>query len=142
MRSPSVRRVRWLDSHSGFVTVAAVSRPTAWCRGLALGAAWLGGCGPVEYLAQVERRAPAALAEARQQGAEQLAPYEVTAAEEYLREAQVAATRSAYQRAIAYGRRAEELAVTAEGIARAHNLRAGAGGPPATPAPAAVAPRP
>jgi hypothetical protein len=119
-----------------------VRRPTAWRSGLALGAAWLGGCGPIEYLAQVERRAPAALAEARQHGAERLAPYEFAAAQEYLREAQVAATRSAYQRAVDYGRRAEELAAEAEGIARAYNLRAGAGVPSATPAPAATTPRP
>ena len=105
---------------------------------LALGLACLGGCGPVEYLSQVGRRAPLALAEARQHGAAEQAPYELTAAEEYLREARIQASRSSYQRAIEYGRRAEELAVRAEGISREKNLRAGA---PA-PEPAAAPPRP
>jgi hypothetical protein len=76
------------------------------------------GCGPVEYINQVGSRAPAALAEARRRGAEQLAPYEVTAAAEYLHEARVVAGHSAYQRAISYGRRAEELATRAESLAR------------------------
>jgi hypothetical protein len=99
---------------------------------IALGLACLGGCGPVDYLSQVGRRAPLALAQARFHGAEEQAPYELTAAEEYLREARVQASRSSYQRAVEYGRRAEELAARAEGIARQKNLRAGA---PATPRP-------
>ena len=101
-----------------------MSRPIPWRFLLALGC--LCGCGPVEYLSQVSRRAPAALASARQHDAERLAPYELTAAEEYLREAQTQATRASYQRAIEYGRRAEELAARAEGIAREKTLRAGA----------------
>jgi hypothetical protein len=103
-----------------------VIRPKLRRFHLALGLACLGGCGPVEYLSQVGRRAPLALAEARQHGADEQAPYELTAAEEYLREARIQASRSSYQRAIEYGRRAEELAVRAEGISREKNLRAGA----------------
>jgi hypothetical protein len=101
-----------------------VNRPKLRRFCLALGLACLGGCGPVEYLSQAGRRAPLALAEARRHGAAEQAPYELTAAEEYLREARVQASRSSYQRAIEYGRRAEELAVRAEGIAREKNLRA------------------
>jgi hypothetical protein len=101
---------------------------------LALGLACLAGCGPVDYLSQVGRRAPLALAQARQYGAETQAPYELTAAEEYLREARVQASRSSYQRAIEYGRRAEELAVRAEGIAREKRLKAGGPAPAAAPA--------
>jgi len=111
-----------------------VNRPKVRRFSLALGLACLGGCGPVEYLSQVGHRAPLALAEARQYGAEQQAPYELTAAEEYLREARIQASRSSYQLAIAYGRRAEELAVKAEGISREKNLRA------ASPAPQPGAP--
>jgi hypothetical protein len=107
----------------------AVNRPKLRRFSLALGLACLGGCGPVEYLSQVGRRAPLALKEARQHGAAEQAPYELTAAEEYLREARIQASRSSYQRAIEYGRRAEELAVRAEGIAREKNLRAGAPAP-------------
>jgi hypothetical protein len=108
---------------------------------LALGLACLGGCGPVEYLSQVGRRAPLALAEARQHGAAEQAPYELTAAEEYLREARIQASRSSYHRAIEYGRRAEELAVRAEGISREKNLRGGALAPGPTAAPS-TPPRP
>jgi hypothetical protein len=69
------------------------------------------------------------MAQARHYGAEEQAPYEMTAAEEYLREARVQASRSSYQRAIEYGRRAEELAVRAEGIAREKNLGTKAASP-------------
>jgi hypothetical protein len=102
-----------------------VIRRRSWRFLLALGLACLAGCGPVDYLSQVGSRAPLALAQARHYGAEEQAPYELTAAEEYLREARIQASRSSYQRAIEYGRRAEELAVRAEGIAREKNLRAG-----------------
>jgi hypothetical protein len=114
-----------------------VSRSHPWRFVLALGGVSLGGCGPVEFVSQVGRRAPAALEEARRHGAETLAPYEWTAAEEYLREARVEATRSSYQRALEYGRRAEELAVRAEGIAREKTLRTGSTSPAgeASPAP-------
>jgi hypothetical protein len=91
------------------------------------------GCGPVEYLNQVGRRAPAALAQAQQRGAESLAPYEYTAALEYLREAREQAARSSYQRALDYGRRAEELASRAEGIAREKALRAAPPSPASSP---------
>jgi hypothetical protein len=94
-----------------------VNRPRLRRIVFALGLA-SAGCGPVEYLSQVGRRAPAALIEAQRHGAEQLAPYEYAAAEEYLHEARVQGSRSSYQRAVEYGRKAEELAVRAEGLAR------------------------
>ena len=119
-----------------------MNRPKVRRFSLALGLACLGGCGPVEYLSQVGRRAPLALAEARQHGAAEQAPYELTAAEEYLREARIQASRSSYQRAIEYGRRAEELAVRAEGIAREKNLRGGAPTPGPTTIPSTTPPRP
>src|SRR3954470_9123629 len=122
MRAPVGRS---LDSPRCFeLRSGAVNRRRAWRFLFALGPACLGGCGPVDYLSQVGRRAPLALAQARHHGAEEQAPYELTAAEEYLREARLQASRSSYQRAIEYGRKAEELAVRAEGIAREKNLRA------------------
>ena len=107
-------------------------------RALALGVVCLPGCGPVEYLSQVSTRAPAALAQAQQRGAERLAPYEFTAASAYLHKAREEAGRSSYQRAIEYGRRAEELAQRAEAIAREKSARAAGvpespGAPPAAP---------
>jgi hypothetical protein len=112
-----------------------VSRPLRWRFALALGGAWLGGCGPVEYLSQMDRRTLAALAEAEHHDAATLAPYEYTAAQEYVRQARIEASRASYQRAVDYGRRAEELAAKAEGIARAQALRS-AEAPNAEPAPA------
>src|SRR3954468_23952929 len=108
-----------------------------WRFALLLGGAWLGGCGGVQAYSQIERRAPAALAQAEHHHADSLAPYEYTAAQEYLREARREAARASYQRALAYGRRAEELAARTEGIARAENLRA-ASVPAAAPARAPV----
>ncbi len=101
-----------LDSGGGFVTVARVRRT------LALATVLLGGCGPVEYLNQVSGRAATALRQARHQGAERHAPFEYTAASEYLHKAREEAGHSSYQIAIEYGRRAEELAGKAEAIAR------------------------
>jgi len=105
----------------------------SWRFALVLGGAWLGGCGPVNAYSQVEKRAPLALAQAEQHGAAKLAPYEYAAAQEYLREAHVQAAHASYRQALDYGRRAEELAARAEGIARAAALRA---------APAPAAPQP
>jgi hypothetical protein len=98
----------------------------SWRFALVLGGAWLGGCGPIGSLSQLERRAPLALAAAEHHGAEKLAPYEYTAAQEYLRQARFEATRASYERALDYGRRAEELAARAEGLARAETLRSSA----------------
>ena len=85
---------------------------------LALGAAfavWVdSGCGPIEYLSQVTGKATKAVAAAKQAGAETRAPYEYTAAEAYLVKAREEAGFAQYEQAIAYGRRAEELALRAQ----------------------------
>ena len=90
---------------------------------LVLGAVLLLGCGPVEYLNQVNGRAVAALAQARRDQAERYAPFEYTAANEYLQEAREKGARSAYQRAIEYGRRAQELAERAGALARERSAK-------------------
>ncbi len=101
--------------------------PRRRCFGaFALGALVLVGCGPIEYLSQVDGRAATALAQARRHGADRRALYEYTAAAEYLRKAREEAGHSAYQSAIDYGRRAEELAGKAEGIAREAAAKEGA----------------
>lgn len=75
-------------------------------------------CGPIEYLSQVSGRAQVTLARAQREGAATYAPYELTAATEYLREAREEASHSSYGPALEYGRRAEELADRALAITR------------------------
>jgi hypothetical protein len=75
-------------------------------------------CGPVGYISQVSRRAATAVEEARQAGAERLAPYEFTAATVYLHEARDEAAAAQYQIAIQYGQRAEQLAERAKLLAQ------------------------
>ena len=82
--------------------------------GLALASA---ACGPIEYLSQVSDRAARAVAAAKQANADELAPYELTAATEYLHEAREQAGSAEYESAIEYGRRAEDLAIRARVIA-------------------------
>lgn len=85
---------------------------------LALGLLGLAGCGPIEYVSQVSNRARRALAEARAQGADRRAPYEYALADAYLIKAREEGARSSYQRAIDFGRRAEEQAQRAMALAR------------------------
>jgi Domain of unknown function (DUF4398) len=78
---------------------------------LALGAlVVLAACGPVEYLKQVHGRARDAVVEARRAGGEQAAPYEFTAAVEYLSKAEEEGGKAEYQAAIEYGRLSEDFA--------------------------------
>jgi hypothetical protein len=76
-----------------------------------------GACGPIQYLNQVSGRAAGAVAAAKQVNAEKLAPYEYTAAVEYLHKAREEGGFAEYQIAIEYGRRAEDLATRARMIA-------------------------
>jgi hypothetical protein len=101
---------------------------------LALSAA--AGCGPIEYISQVTNRAASAVDAAKLAQADRYAPYEYTAAQEYLHKAREEAGYSEYQVAIEFGRRSEELADRARAIAVAH-LSQGTG-----PAPAAAAAAP
>jgi len=90
---------------------------------LALGAAFAvtteSGCGPVEYLSQVTGRASRAVQAAKEAEAPKYAVYEYTAAEAYLEKAREEAGFAQYEQAIAYGRRAEELALRAQAKSRA-----------------------
>lgn len=76
------------------------------------------GCGPVEYVAQVGGRASSSLAQARREKADELAPYEYTAAGEYLKKAREEAGRSQFQTALEYGKIAEEMADRSRALAR------------------------
>jgi hypothetical protein len=75
------------------------------------------GCGPIEYINQVGSKAASAVSAAKLASADRYAPYEYTAAEEYLRKAREEAGHAEYQDAIDYGRKSEELANKARAIA-------------------------
>ena len=80
----------------------------------AVGAA---GCGPIEYINQVSVKAAGAVSAAKLAQADRYAPYEFTAAEEYLHKAREEASYAEYQEAIEFGRKAEELADKGRAIA-------------------------
>jgi hypothetical protein len=102
-------------------------------------------CGPVEYINQVSVKAAGAVSAAKLAQADRYAPYEFTAAEEYLHKAREEAGYAEYQNAIEFGRKAEELANTGRAIAVA-KLSQSAAGPSAAATPGsetrAPAPRP
>lgn len=125
--------MRRLDWPAPFVYgPGAVRRLTpsgAATAALVLGLAALVGCGHVEYVIQLDTRVPRAISQAKRHGAERLAPYEYTAALEYLREAREQAARASYQRALEFGLKAEEMAVRADALAREKGQAEGASGP-------------
>ena len=96
-----------------------------------------GGCGPIEYLNQVSSKAATAVVAAKQAQADRYAPYEYTAAEQYLHKAREEAGYAEYQDAIEYGHKAEDLAKRARAIAlsRLSQPAAGDASDPAAPAP-------
>ena len=75
------------------------------------------GCGPVEYISQVGNKAASAVSAAKLAQADRYAPYEFTAAEEYLHKAREEAGYAEYQDAIEFGRKSEDLANRARAIA-------------------------
>lgn len=74
----------------------------------------LGGCGPFGYLGKVSRDASKAVADAKQAGAEQYAPYEYWGAVTYLEQAKILMAYSEYERSFDYGERAAQLAEEAK----------------------------
>ncbi len=89
---------------------------------LALGAT--SGCGGVYYAVQVNGAA-ARLAEARELGAEQLAPYEYYYAKSHLEQAQVEASEASYSDAALYAETADEYAEKAVELSRAAHKASG-----------------
>jgi hypothetical protein len=75
------------------------------------------GCGPIEYINQVGNKAASAVSAAKLASADRYAPFEYTAAEEYLHKAREEAGHAEYQDSIEYGRKSEELANRARAIA-------------------------
>lgn len=92
------------------------------------------GCGPVEYINQVSVKAAGAVSAAKLAQADRYAPYEFTAAEEYLHKAREEAGYAEYQNAIEFGRKAEELANKGRAIA-VSKLSQSAAGPSAAATP-------
>ncbi len=77
------------------------------------------GCGPIEYVNQVTRRASTKVEEARAAKADKLAPYEYTLAVEYLTKAREEASFADYQAANRFGRLAAAAASKAAELAAA-----------------------
>lgn len=75
------------------------------------------GCGPVQYVSQVTRRASREVAAAKSAGADKYAIYHYTLAVEYLRKAREEAGYADYQAAIRFGKKAETHAIRARKIA-------------------------
>ena len=143
-RAARARRRGHLTPPVGVVTVSPVLRQPRELskRALARGAVVFtlatltaGGCGPIEYLNQVSSKAATAVVAAKQAQADRYAPYEYTAAEEYLHKAREEAAYAEYQDAIEYGHKAEDLAKRARAIAMSRLNSPSAG--EAAPAPAA-----
>ena len=79
------------------------------------------GCGPIEYMNQVTRRAATAVEAAKAVNADKWAPYEYTCAVEYLHKAREEEAAAQHEPAIAFGHKAEDTAEKARqlSIARA-----------------------
>jgi hypothetical protein len=87
-------------------------------RCLALMALLCSGCGPIEYISMVTFQASKAVQEARASRAPELAPYEYTAAVEYLHEAREVGGYARYHDAIEFGKKARDLGNEAVRLSR------------------------
>jgi hypothetical protein len=88
-------------------------------RAWALGAATLlgVGCGPIEYIANVPLDASGAVAEAKHVGADKYAPYEYTAAIEYLHKARELAGFARFHSSVGFARKSAKLAKEGRALA-------------------------
>jgi hypothetical protein len=102
----------------------------------------MSACGPVEYINQVGVKAAAAVSAAKLAQADRYAPYEYTAAEEYLHKAREEAGYAEYEDAIEFGRRAEDFANKGRAIAVAKLSQSASASSAATPASERAAPMP
>lgn len=76
------------------------------------------GCGPIEYISTVTFQAGKAVQEAKASRAPELAPYEYTAAVEYLHKAREVGGYARYQQAIDLGNKARDFGRDAVRLAR------------------------
>jgi Domain of unknown function (DUF4398) len=77
-----------------------------------------GGCGPIEYISMVTFQASKAVQEARSSRAPELAPYEYTAAVEYLHRAREVGGYARYHDAIEFGKKARDFGYEAVKLSR------------------------
>jgi hypothetical protein len=76
------------------------------------------GCGPIEYISMVTFQASKAVQEAKATRASELAPYEYTAAVEYLHKARDVGGYARYHEAIEWGKKARDFGYDAVKLAR------------------------
>jgi hypothetical protein len=109
---------------------------------LLVSVALVAGCGPIEYINQVGIKAASAVSAAKLAQADRLAPYEYTAAEEYLHKAREEASYAEYEEAIDFGHKAEEMANKGRAIAVSRLSQGGGASSVATPSREREEPRP
>jgi hypothetical protein len=76
------------------------------------------GCGPIEYITIVTFEASKAVNEAKASRASDLAPYEYTAALEYLHKAREVGGYARYHEAVEWGKKARDFGHAASRLAR------------------------
>src|SRR5450432_3894328 len=140
---PALRRLR-LPLRRALPTGSLASTVTIltifiWASVVAL-TVTMSGCGPIEYINQVGVKAAGAVSAAKLAQADRYAPYEYTAAEEYLHKAREEAAYAEYEDAIEFGRKAEEMANKGRAIAVAKLSQSAGASSSATPASEASAP--
>src|ERR1700761_3006810 len=94
----------------------------------------LGGCGPIEYISTVTFEASKAVQEAKASRAPELAPYEYTAAVEYLHKAREVGGYARYHEAIEFGKKARDFGHAATKLS--HERPSPGDAPPLAPTPA------
>lgn len=112
------------------------SRGNLWLGVLVTLVLGLSACGPVQYITQVSQTASGELAAAKSAHADKYAPYEYTAAVEYLHKAREEEGYADHEAAVHFGKMAADLASKAREIALAQ-AASGApvpGTPPSAPA--------
>jgi hypothetical protein len=87
-------------------------------RVLACGALLLGACGPIEYIANVPLEAAGLVGEAKHVHGEKYAPYEMTAANEYLHKSRELAGFARFHSSVEFARKATRLAQEAKKISQ------------------------
>lgn len=91
---------------------------TSNMRAVALFTLLAGGCGPIRYVTVVSQDASRAVQEAEASRAPELAPYEYTAAVEYLQKARLVGGYARYHEAIVFGGKARDFGRKAAELAR------------------------
>src|SRR3954471_12070757 len=81
------------------------------------------GCGPIEYITIVTFEASRSVAAAKGVHADKLAPYEYTAAVEYLHKARELGGYSRYHQSVNFGRKARDFGHQAFELARGKGTR-------------------